>query len=152
MKLQAWRIVRVRHAATAFDGEGAWRYGGRWNSRGTRIVYTSATLSLAALEILVHLNPPVPFEYRAIPVEFDARLVQKVDPGALPAGWAEHPPSVASQQIGDAWAREGRSAVLEVPSVIVPGESNFLIHPTHPDFPRIRLGTAIPFALDRRLL
>ena len=68
---RAWRIVREDHGYTAFDGEGAWRFGGRWNSRGTRTVYTSATLSLAALETLVHLNPPVAFKYVAIPIEFD---------------------------------------------------------------------------------
>lgn len=66
-----WRIVREKYAATAFDGEGAYRYGGRWNSQGRRVVYTSATLSLAALEMLVHLQPPVVFRFAAIPVEFD---------------------------------------------------------------------------------
>ena len=59
---RAWRMVKEKHAATASDGEGAWLFGGRWNSRGTRGVYTSATLSLAALESLVHLNPPVAFK------------------------------------------------------------------------------------------
>jgi len=73
--MRAWRIVRQDHGSAAFDGEGAWRFGGRWNSRGTRTVYTSATLSLAALETLVHLNPPVAFKYVAVPVDFDEALV-----------------------------------------------------------------------------
>jgi RES domain-containing protein len=68
---RAWRIVREDHRSAAFDGEGAWLFGGRWNSRGTRMVYTSITLSLAALETLVHLNPPVAFKYVAIPIDFD---------------------------------------------------------------------------------
>ncbi|MFM7805220.1 MAG: RES family NAD+ phosphorylase, partial [Verrucomicrobiota bacterium] len=73
---RAWRIVREDHGYAAFDGEGAWRFGGRWNSRGTQVVYTSGTRSLAALETLVHLNPPVAFQYVAIPVEFDEALLE----------------------------------------------------------------------------
>ena len=76
MKRRAWRIVKAKHAATAFDGEGARLFGGRWNSPGTRMIYTSATLSLAALESLVHLSPPVLFKYVAIPVEFDESLIE----------------------------------------------------------------------------
>src|SRR5258705_349554 len=72
---EAWRIVKAKHAATAFSGEGAARTGGRWNSRGVPVVYTSSTKSLAALESLVHLNPPVLFKYVAIRIQFDDALI-----------------------------------------------------------------------------
>jgi len=75
---EAWRIVKEKHAATAFSGEGAARTGGRWNSRGVAVIYTSSTKALAALENLVHLNPPVLFRYAAIQIEFDDALVEEV--------------------------------------------------------------------------
>jgi RES domain-containing protein len=149
---RAWRIVKARHAATAFDGEGARRHGGRWNSPGTRLVYTSGSQALAALEILVHLTPPVALSFVAIPVEFDDTLVGKVALADLPADWTEEPPPPTTQRIGDAWVRQARSAVLELPSVIVRTEPNFLLNPAHPDFRSIRIGNAVAFAFDPRLL
>ena len=149
---RAWRIVREKYAATAFDGEGAWRFGGRWNSRGTRVVYSSATLSLAALETLVHLNPPVAFRYVAIPFEFDEALVEAMHPVGLPANWTEEPPPPSTMEVGHRWVNESRSAVLEIPSVLIPTESNYLINPAHPDFRRITFGKPSPFSFDPRLI
>jgi RES domain-containing protein len=149
---RAWRIVREDHGYTAFDGEGAWRFGGRWNSLGTRTVYTSATLSLAALETLVHLNPPVAFKYVAIPIEFDEALVETFATSDLPADWNEEPPPPSTAEIGDRWVKESRSAVLELPSVIIPAEPNYLLNPTHSDFKRIRIGKPTPFSFDPRLI
>ena len=149
---RAWRIVREDHGYTAFDGEGAWRFGGRWNSRGTRTVYTSATLSLAALETLVHLNPPVAFKYVAIPIEFDEALVETFATSDLPADWNEEPPPPSTAEIGDRWVKESRSAVLELPSVIIPAEPNYLLNLAHSDFKRIRIGKPTPFSFDPRLI
>lgn len=149
---RAWRIVREDHGYTAFDGEGAWRFGGRWNSRGTRTVYTSATLSLAALETLVHLNPPVAFKYVAIPIEFDEALVETFATSDLPDDWNEEPPPPSTAEIGDRWVKESRSAVLELPSVIIPAEPNYLLNPAHSDFKRIRIGKPTPFSFDPRLI
>ena len=147
---QAWRMVKEKPAATAFRGEGAWLYGGRWNSAGTSVVYTSGSQALAALESLVHLNPPVIFKYLAIPIEFDDALVEKV--AALPADWTEEPPPPATKAIGDLWVKEARSAVLELPSVIILGEPNYLLNPAHPDFQKIIIGKPQPFSFDPRLL
>lgn len=149
---RAWRIVREDHRSAAFDGEGAWLFGGRWNSRGTRMVYTSATLSLAALETLVHLNPPVAFKYVAIPIEFDEALVETVAAMDLPADWNEEPPPPSTAEIGDRWVRESRSAVLKLPSVIISAELNYLLNPAHSDFKSIRIGTPMPFSFDPRLI
>jgi RES domain-containing protein len=150
--IQAWRIVKEKLAATALDGEGAWLYGGRWNSPGTRVVYTSAALSLAALESLVHLNPPVKFRYVAIPLAFEEAWVENMAVAGLPPGWTEEPPPPSTRRIGDLWVKEARSAVLELPSVIVRTERNYLLNPAHPDFKKIKVGKAMPFAFDPRLL
>lgn len=149
---QAFRIVREKFAATAFTGEGAARYGGRWNSAGIRLVYTSASASLAALETLVHLNPAMRFTYLLFPIEFDERLVEKIPLANLPADWRDEPPPPATKRLGDAWARQARSAVLELPSVIIPGETNYLLNPSHPDFKFISIGTPAAFAFDHRLI
>lgn len=149
---RAWRIVREAHAATAFDGEGARLYAGRWNSAGTRVVYTSGTKALATLENLVHLNPQVTFKWMVIAVEFDNALVEKITVRDLPADWTEQPSPASIQAIGDQWIHESRSAVLEVPSVIIQTESNFLLNPAHRDFKKIIIGSPGPFAFDSRLL
>ena len=149
---RAWRIVKEKHAATAFTGEGASRAGGRWNSRGTAVVYTSSTKSLAALELLVHLNPPVFFRYVVFAIEFADELIHQFPAEALPAGWSVEPPGPTTKAIGDQWVRASRSAVLAVPSVIVPGEPNLLLNPAHADFKSIAIGKPEPFSFDPRLL
>ena len=149
---EAWRIVKEKHAATAFAGEGAAKSGGRWNSRGVLVVYTSSTKSLAALETLVHLNPPVPFKYVVFRLQFDDALIENVPLNRLPAHWRVEPPSPSTRAIGDAWVREMRSAVLPLPSVIIPGELNCLLNPAHPAFKNISIGKPERFAFDPRLL
>jgi RES domain-containing protein len=147
---EAWRIIKAKRLATAFSGEGAAKFGGRWNSRGVAVVYTSATRSLAALETLVHLNPPVHFSYRIIRIEFADELVSAVP--RLPPDWNLQPASPSSRRLGDVWVRTSRSAVLAVPSVIVPGEMNYVLNPAHPDFKRIAIGKPASFSFDPRLL
>ena len=148
----AWRIVKEKHAATAFTGEGAALAGGRWNSRGSHVVYTSGSASLAALETLVHLNPLLRFKYVIFRIEVDETRMEKIMLSDLPPDWREQPPPPSTKQVGDLWFRQSRSAVLELPSVIVPGESNYLLNPTHPDFKMIVVSTPEPFAFDARLL
>lgn len=149
---QAWRIVKARHAATAFTGEGAAKTGGRWNSRGLRVVYTSSTQALAALETLVHLNPPMAFQYSMFRLEFDAALVEALPSKKLPADWNTEPPPVSTKKLGDAWVRAARTPILAVPSVIIAGELNYLLNPAHADFKKITRSKPQPFAFDPRLL
>jgi len=149
---EAWRLTRAKYAATAFDGEGARMHGGRWNSRGVGVVYASAAISLAALEMLVHIDPMLPIRYVTIAVEFDDDMVEELPIGKLTPAWRGEPPGPATKSIGDAWARRARSAVLKLPSVIVPSEFNYLINPSHPDFARLRIGIPVAFAFDSRLL
>jgi len=149
---EAWRITKAKHAASAFSGEGAATTGGRWNSRGWRVVYTSATQSLAALETLVHLNPPIQLKCVIFRVEFSAKLVERIDSADLSQNWQVSPAPLSTRRIGNARLQSKRSAVLAVPSVLVPGELNYLLNPGHPDFRKIRIGKPVPFAFDPRLL
>ena len=150
--LEAWRIVKSKHADTAFTGEGAARFGGRWNSRGVAVVYTSSTRSLAALETLVHLNPPVQFSYKILGARFREELLERLPAAQLPPDWRAEPPSQSTMRLVDRWVREERSAVLAVPSAIVPEELNYLLNPAHRDFKKIHLGEPEDFAFDARLI
>lgn len=149
--MRAWRIVPARRAATAFTGEGARLYGGRFNSPGTAVVYVSAHQSLAALELLVHIlhHPRLPCV--VFPVDWDGLPEERVRPEDLPADWRAEPVTVDTMRLGDAWARAGRTALLRVPSAVVPDEENLLLNPAHPDFARLRVGAPRPFSFDPRL-
>lgn len=148
----AWRLTKTKYLGSAWDGGGAKRAGGRWNSVGVPVVYTSGTLSLALVEVLVHLGSKVLPAYSAVRVDFDDSLVTAVEPKDLPANWKDNPAPPETRGIGDAWVADRRSAVLRVPSVVVPVEFNYLLNPNHPDFRRVRVGTPIPFPFDLRLL
>lgn len=149
---RAWRIVKASRAASAFDGEGARLYGGRWNSPGTAAVYTAQSQSLAALELLVHLqSSQLLMAYSSIPVDIEEGLIETVDPVDLPPNWREYPPPPVLQHYGDRWAAERRSAVLQVPSVVIPGEMNTILNPRHADFGRLIIGVAKRFEFDPRL-
>jgi len=148
----AWRIVKKRHVGSAFDGEGARRYGGRWNSPGTAIVYASETRALSLLEVLAGLRSVRPVgAYVIIPATFDESMILGVETHELPPEWRRYPPRAATQRIGDDWADQERSAILRVPSAIVPEEFNYLLNPAHPDFPRIDIGTPEDVTIDPRL-
>ena len=149
----AWRIVQAHVADRAFTGEGSRRYGGRWNSKGYAVVYTSSSISLAILEVLVHIPIyGILEEYVCFPVEFDRDLVLPLDVDNLPDNWKNDPPSRAIKQIGDSWVESRESAILEVPSTIVPTEKNYLINPAHPDFKKLKIGSPIKILFDPRLI
>jgi len=151
--LTAWRIVKARHAETAFDGEGARLLGGRWNSQGLSIVYTADSAALAALEMLVHFgNSAILPAYVVISCSFDKALVLRLDRHRLPKGWRAYPARPELQVLGDAWVKSGVSAVLDVPNAIIPTESNYLLNPQHADFKSIRMAKPQPFEFDLRLL
>src|SRR5712691_1749743 len=116
-----WRSVKEKHAKAAFSGEGARIFEGRWNSAGVRMVYCSENLALVALEILVHTRPVrMRDKFRAFRVTFDDALMTIVDLKRLPKGWDAQPPASISKRIGDDWIRSSRSAVLSLPSGLVP--------------------------------
>jgi RES domain-containing protein len=152
VSIVVWRIVKRKYEATAFDGEGASDYGGRWNSPGKRVIYTAGSKSLALLEQLVHLDSSALSSYVVIPVTFSDALLSEVDILLLPPDWKGHPAPVELRDIGDSWLDSFGSAVLRVPSAIVPDESNYMINPDHPDFSSVEIGASVPFEIDLRLL
>ncbi|MGC8493144.1 MAG: RES family NAD+ phosphorylase [Syntrophobacteraceae bacterium] len=148
----AWRITKTRHATSAFDGEGARLYGSRWSTPGTRMAFASESLSLATLEILVHLQNTSPLaSYVVFTVEFSEDLVQALDLHLLPKNWRSFPAPPETQLIGDHWIKSNSSVLLRVPSTIVAHEHNFLINPMHHDFPKLIIHGPKPLDVDARV-
>jgi RES domain-containing protein len=150
--VKVWRLTgRDR---TDLDGEGACLYGGRWNSHGTAVIYTAGTLSLAVLEYLVHLNPDkIPHDLLRIAGEIpDTLAIRHIGIEALPPSWNALTLQPVTQTIGTQWVTAGLSAVLRVPSVVIPQESNYVLNPRHPEFSAITWSVPEPFSLDPRLL
>ena len=149
----AWRIVRAARVNSAFTGEGGRVYGGRWNSRGTAVVYVSEHESLAALELLVHTIPLSPIErYLSFRLEWEDKLTEHFPVRNLPLHWNVEPPTFETMQIGDEWIRRRKSVALAVPSVLSTSEMNFLLNPSHPDFKKIKISQPIEYRFDLRLL
>jgi RES domain-containing protein len=149
----AWRIVRAARVRTAFTGEGSRVYDGRWNSRGTSVIYVSEHESLAALELFIHTMPLPPTErYFSFRVEWNDKLTEYFPSKNLPPDWNAEPPASASMQIGDAWVRSARSVALAVPSLLSKSEFNFLLNPRHPDFKKIKIGPPVKYRFDPKLL
>lgn len=153
MILTAWQITKRKYRDSAFTGEGAEETGGRWNSEGTRIVYASSTISLAILEILVHLQDErILTAFEVIPFHFDSRYRKTLDIREIPRDWSSLSPSLSSKAVGDEWVRSGGSLILEVPSAVVPLEKNYLINPRHPDFGQLTIEAPLSLPLDERLM
>ena len=151
--MRVHRLVKARHAASPLDGEGARRAGGRWNPKGLPLVYSSSTLALCALELLVHLDPAaIPGDLIAIEAEIPETLpLLQWQPADLPAGWRTDAGQPALQAKGGDWIKQATSGVILVPSVIVPSETNILINPAHPDAAKVFVVARTPFTLDPRL-
>ncbi|MEN9231485.1 MAG: RES domain-containing protein [Thermostichus sp. DG02_5_bins_236] len=149
-----WRIVKNRHAAAAFDGEGARRFGGRWNSVGTPMVYCSTTLSLAALEILVHMEV-MDLGISRVSIQVDVPTdipLPQVKLQDLPSHWRSIPAPLELAFLGDQWVQREESLLLAVPSAIIPQENNILLNPRHSNFHRLIFRDPEPFLLDPCLL
>jgi len=150
--MRFWRICRRRYAAGAASGEGARLYGGRWNSRGVRMVYASTSLALAAVETFVNLEPNLqPKDLISIEGNIpDGLEISRVDLKTLPANWRETRDE-SLRRFGDDWIRAGQTAALLVPSAAIRGEWNVLLNPAHGDFSKIRFRKPQPFEFDVRM-
>jgi len=152
VKVKVWRISNKRHADSLFAGIGAELYGGRFNSPGRKVVYTSGSLSLAMLELVVQGNKKDRISgLVGATATFAPKDVICLEPCDLPKDWNSRPPRAASQKIGDKWLENCTSLVLRVPSVIVPTEYNYLINPLHPRFKTIVFGEVEEIVFDARL-
>jgi RES domain-containing protein len=150
--MRFWRICRRRYAKEAATGEGARLVGGRWNSRGVRVVYASTSLSLAAVETFVNLEPNLqPNDLVSIEGEIPDELeIGRLDTKGLLARWYETRDE-SLRRFGDDWIRAGRTVALLVPSAAIHGEWNVLLNPAHRDFPRIRFQNPQQFEFDARM-
>ncbi|NMG01156.1 RES domain-containing protein [Aromatoleum toluolicum] len=150
--LTVWRLVTARFAASAFSGEGARLYGGRWNRKGVQMVYTAATQSLAMLEMLVQ-DEPLRARYVVIPASIPSGLrIDRIVVSELPDDWRSPAGREYLQDLGSDWAKRNSTAVLAVPSAVIPSETNYLLNPLHPSFTKIAIGDAQEFITDLRLI
>lgn len=148
-----WRIDKKRHSASSFSGEGAALYGGRWNPQGVRVVYASQTLALAALEKFVHLEGVaggISFVSFRIDVPGSVKI-KHVELSQLPKNWRGVPAPAATRELGLNWAKKNETALLRVPSTIIPSEYDYLINPLHADFNSLKISAPSPFSFDPRL-
>lgn len=127
--------------------------GGRWNSKGNRMVYTAEHYSLAVLEMLVNLDKSsILSSYSTSSVHFDDALVESLDLSSLPANWRKYPFPTELPRLGDAWLAGMSSVILKVPSVITEIESNYLINPQHQDFALLTIDSPRSFTFDLKRL
>jgi len=148
-------VFRLSKAEFANDlsGKGAEKSGGRWNSKGIALVYTSDSRALCTTEIAAHTPLGIlPTNYKIVSIEIpEIVLIQKVDNKQLPLNWRSFPHSYSTQQIGNSFVKDGKFLVLKIPSAIVEGEFNYLINPKHKDFMKIKILLTLSFNFDERL-
>lgn len=149
--MRLWRIAR--EPFQALDGEGARLNGGRWNSEGIPVVYLSSSLSLAALEYLVHLDiEDAPSDLVAMEIDApDDTESESVELDDLPGDWNLVPDHPECVRRGDDWATASRACLLRVPSAVVPVETNVLLNPRHADSTRVEIVNVQPWSFHRRL-
>lgn len=154
MPVKVWRICRQPFATTALDGIGGLYVGGRWHRRGRPIVYTASSAALAALEVLVHVDPlDAPDDLRLLTLELpDDLLIERVEVALLPARWLAVPAPDELALLGAEWLASRRTAALSVPSAVIPIERNLLLNPLHPAIAQVRITGDQPFSFDPRLL
>jgi RES domain-containing protein len=150
--IRFWRICRRAYATEAATGEGARLFGGRWNSRGFRVVYASTSLALAAIETFVNLEPNLqPDDLVSIEGEIaDGIQPARLDLKTLPANW-NRARDESLCRFGDEWIQRGHSVALLVPAAVIRPEWNILLNPAHSDFSKIRFGEPQPFEFDARM-
>lgn len=157
MTVSLWRIAKntAQYRANDMSGGGAKAVGGRWNSKGNAVIYTSPTIALATLETLAHIGNEIAARNRfliRIEVPDDVwKARETLDVARLDPTWVSEPPGMATISLGDAWIKGNTAALLEVPSVIVHEEFNVLINPAHADSAGITASLVRQFVYDPRL-
>jgi RES domain-containing protein len=150
--MKVFRLSRSKFAGD-LSGKGAEIAGGRWNSKGTAMLYTSQSVALCTVEIAVHTPlGNIPTDYTLVTIEIPDDLPkEELATGDLPVDWKTLPHSHSTQLIGDDFISAGKNAILKVSSAVIPGEYNFLVNPLHPDSTRILVISAEPYEFDSRL-
>jgi len=151
--MRIWRITKARYLKSAFSGMGAEKVPGRWNHAGSKMVYAPSTLSLASLELFVHLEPLlIPDDLYSVSAVIPDRVaVEHVPLATLPTDWQAYPGPTSLREIGTQWLHELRTYILIVPSAVNPEEHNVLLNPLHPDSSSITEIISKPFQFDPRM-
>ncbi|MCW3788342.1 RES family NAD+ phosphorylase [Plebeiibacterium sediminum] len=148
--LKVFRICKTKFS-TELKGSGAFYCGGRWNSIGNFVLYTSSSVSLSMLEVLVHVSVETwPDDMSLVTIIIPAGSVEELDVNSLLDQWRKLPSSEYAQKIGDKWIEDNNSLVLKVPSVLNPKEYNYLINPNHTLCTKIKIESIIPWSFDPR--
>jgi len=152
--MRVWRICRKPYVDTALDGIGGMYTSGRWHNKGHPIVYTATSAALAALEVLVNVDPlTAPTDLMLLAIELpDDLSIEVLEPIMLPEGWRSVPAPAALQTLGSSWLTSGRTAALNVPSAVIKVERNVLLNPRRPEMQRVRILCDETFSFDTRLL
>jgi RES domain-containing protein len=150
---RVYRVLRKAYARSPLDGEGAFRFGGRWSSIGTRLCYTSEHQSLAMLEYFVHLDAgDAPPDLVLVTAEVPGDLpCERVEMNQPPVHWRRSPAPAELAQIGDEFVHRASRCILIVPSALAPKENNWLINPQHPGFERITVSGVEALSYDPRM-
>jgi len=149
-----FRLIKTQYASEAWTGNGAKQFGGRWNHKGHPTIYVATSVSLAALEVLVHVsNASILDEYTLFSIEIPDDEVSYITEDFLPADWRQDPAPVSTMDLGTGWLQSGEGAALIIPSSMIPMENNAVLNPQHPAFkgflPSVQ---KLPFAFDHRLI
>lgn len=139
--------------ADDLSGRGAEQFGGRWNSKGTPMIYTGQSRALSTVEIAVHTPlGNLPNDYVLVTIEVPDKLsLIKLEEITLPPDWQSFPHSDTTQKIGDQFIRDGLFLLMQVPSAVVQGEYNYLLNPNHPEFRKVKISKIEKFTFDERL-
>jgi len=146
--------ISTREHINDLNGNGARLYGGRWNQKGTSVVYTSETRALASIEYLVHITfPLIPDDLCIASITIKETITpQKINFSSLPPNWKNYPAPIRLAEIGSNWVADNSSLLLQVPSVLVENEYNILINPNHPDSKHVKIKDIKNFTYDKRIL
>lgn len=136
------------------SGQGAKLFGGRWNSKGFSMLYTSSTRALAALEVLVHMpiNNVKQMDFSIVSISLPENSMEEVKYNVIKKEIDESGLNSNFKLIGDDWIKRNSSLLLKVPSVVINEEYNFLINPAHKDFTKVKILSIQPFSFDERLI
>lgn len=147
------RLAKTKYSHD-LSGKGAEKTGGRWNSKGTALLYTSESRALCMAEIAVHTPlGSIPNDYLLISIEItDDSSITQASLVELPENWMSFPHPHATQEIGDRFVAENLALVLKVPSAIVQGDFNYLVNPQHPEFENISIVEIVNLEFNKRLI
>ncbi|MFC6267638.1 RES family NAD+ phosphorylase [Frigoriflavimonas asaccharolytica] len=150
--MKVFRLSKKKYAEE-LSGKGAAKFGNRWNSKGTEMIYTAESRALEMAEVVVHLTiGTLPKDFMMLEIDVPKEVnIDILDEKNLPIDWNNHPPNSSSQKLGDQFIDEMDFCVLKVPSAVVKGDFNYLINPYHKQFKKIKIVEISNFPFDRRM-